>query len=427
MPRTRLRRSARTAGAATTVCAATSSAGRWAAPSFREKLFYFGGYQGTRVNVTPTDFFQFVPTPAMLAGDFTAITSPACNAGRTIALRAPFVGTRVAPSLFSPAARNLQGRLPAPDQRLRPGLLRSEDREYRAPGDRSSRLPVEQQPLDLRPLPACAVPVGARQRSEQRAGLRERPDRRHHSLARDRRHVAARIEYRQFVPRDLQQRRYSSRTTCPSSITGRSGSGTSPFLCPTSDRIACRVVFRWGRRVPGPAGTRRQHSRSAMTSASSADSTSSEWGSTSSVRRLDGDSIGAGAGNFVFNGSFAGLGLADFLLGRPSAFNQAQPFTPAGHTNYVGSYVQDAWTVTSKLTLNIGLRWDPFFPVQERPRAFQSLQPRMVPQRAFAAHGSRMLRSACCTTVILASRTNRICRTSHRVWPRRRICWATDV
>ena len=56
------------------------------------KLFYFGAYQGTRVNVTPTDFFQFVPTPAMMAGDFTAITSPACNAGRTIALRAPFVG-----------------------------------------------------------------------------------------------------------------------------------------------------------------------------------------------------------------------------------------------------------------------------------------------------------------------------------------------
>ena len=64
----------------------------------------------------------------------------------------------------------------------------------------------------------------------------------------------------------------------------------------------------------------------------------------------------------MFNGTFTGLGLADFLLGRPSAFNQAQLFTPTGHMNYVGSYVQDAWTATPNLTLNIGLRWDPFFP-----------------------------------------------------------------
>ena len=52
------------------------------------KLFYFAGYQATRVNVTPTSFFQFVPTAAMLAGDFSAFTSPACNSGRSIALRA---------------------------------------------------------------------------------------------------------------------------------------------------------------------------------------------------------------------------------------------------------------------------------------------------------------------------------------------------
>ena len=66
--------------------------------------------------------------------------------------------TRCRPALFSPAALNLAARLPKPDQRLRPGLLRSEDRELRAPGARPRRLPVEQQPLDLRPLPARAVP-----------------------------------------------------------------------------------------------------------------------------------------------------------------------------------------------------------------------------------------------------------------------------
>ena len=47
---------------------------------------------------------SFVPTAAMLAGDFTAFASPACNAGRQITLRAPFVNNRIDPALFSKAA-----------------------------------------------------------------------------------------------------------------------------------------------------------------------------------------------------------------------------------------------------------------------------------------------------------------------------------
>ena len=46
----------------------------------RNKLFFFGGYQGTTVRQDPTDMREFVPTAAMLAGDFTAFASPACNA-----------------------------------------------------------------------------------------------------------------------------------------------------------------------------------------------------------------------------------------------------------------------------------------------------------------------------------------------------------
>ena len=61
----------------------------------------------------PTDFTSKVPTAAMLAGDFTAFTSPACNRGQQIALRAPFVNNRIDPSLFSPAAMNIARQLPA--------------------------------------------------------------------------------------------------------------------------------------------------------------------------------------------------------------------------------------------------------------------------------------------------------------------------
>ena len=76
-------------------------------------MFFFGAYQGTKFRNTPSDFEAFVPTAAMLAGDFTAFASPACNQGRAIALRAPFVNNRVDPALFSPAAVNLAQRLPS--------------------------------------------------------------------------------------------------------------------------------------------------------------------------------------------------------------------------------------------------------------------------------------------------------------------------
>ena len=73
-------------------------------PIMKNKLFFFGGYQGNDVRQDPADSIAFVPTAAMLAGDFTAFTSPACNGGRQITLRAPFVNNRIDPALFSKPA-----------------------------------------------------------------------------------------------------------------------------------------------------------------------------------------------------------------------------------------------------------------------------------------------------------------------------------
>ena len=49
-------------------------------PIVHDKLFFFAGYQGTKTRQIPADLIAFVPTPAMLAGDWTAFTSAACNA-----------------------------------------------------------------------------------------------------------------------------------------------------------------------------------------------------------------------------------------------------------------------------------------------------------------------------------------------------------
>src|ERR1051326_5079222 len=70
-------------------------------PIMKNKLFFFGGYQGTKIRQDPPESLAFIPTSAMLAGDWTAFTSPQCNVGRQLTLRAPFVNNRTDPALYS--------------------------------------------------------------------------------------------------------------------------------------------------------------------------------------------------------------------------------------------------------------------------------------------------------------------------------------
>ena len=67
----------------------------------KDKLFFFAGYQETLLRQNNQDQETFLPTPAMLAGDFTTFTSIACNGGRQITLRAPFVNNHIDPGQFS--------------------------------------------------------------------------------------------------------------------------------------------------------------------------------------------------------------------------------------------------------------------------------------------------------------------------------------
>ncbi len=81
-------------------------------PVLKNKLFFFGGYQGTVTRTAGGGNIGFVPTPTMMAGDWTAFASPACNASRPINLLAPFANNRIDPSLYSKPAVNIVSRLP---------------------------------------------------------------------------------------------------------------------------------------------------------------------------------------------------------------------------------------------------------------------------------------------------------------------------
>ena len=99
--------------------------GTFGGPIVSDRVFFFGAFQGTRIRETPADLFAFVPTAAMLAGDFTTFASAPCNSGTARTLGAPFVGNRLDPSRISPAALNIARRLPADHRPVRPRQLQS--------------------------------------------------------------------------------------------------------------------------------------------------------------------------------------------------------------------------------------------------------------------------------------------------------------
>jgi len=66
-------------------------------------------------------------------------------------------------------------------------------------------------------------------------------------------------------------------------------------------------------------------------------------------------------GIFTFNGSFTGYGQSDFLLGTPFSSERLDPRTNRTLLDSeLGIFVQDTFKVSSKLTLEMGLRWDRF-------------------------------------------------------------------
>ncbi len=66
-------------------------------------------------------------------------------------------------------------------------------------------------------------------------------------------------------------------------------------------------------------------------------------------------------GQFTFNGAETGLDFADYLLGdvdNIGGFIQASLQLLDTRSNYVGAYAEDSWRVFPNLTLNYGLRWE---------------------------------------------------------------------
>ena len=328
-------------------------------PIVQNKLFFFGAYQGTIVRQDPLDTISFVPTAAMLAGDFTAFASAACNAGRAIVLKAPFVNNRVDPALFSKPAVLIANKLPKtsdPCGRTTFGNPKQEN-DHMAIGRIDYQRSANHSIFGRYLLDRVRIPAGYDVNKSLlisgTPGLGKAGMAQAFTLG-DTYLISASVVN---VIR-LTANRVAGAKTAPdfsNAGVGPKEVGIKAFTYqPYHHQYAVTGGFSSGYAGAGPTNTaifggsddlsvlrgNHQFAFGAQTSA---------WWSNQYADPY-------ASPNYSFNGQTTGLGMADFFMGNASSFAMGTFQEMYTRAKYVGLYGADTWKLNPKLTLSYGLR-----------------------------------------------------------------------
>jgi carboxypeptidase family protein len=331
-------------------------------PIVRDRLFFFGGYQGTVRRQVPASNLSYVPTAQMLAGDFTTITSPQC-AGRQINLGAPFVGNRIDPARFSPAAVNLVKKLPTTTDPC--GQI-----TYASATNQDEHMPVvridyqmsQSQTIfgrylgDKVTVPAPWSGPGDNILKTGDAGTNDK----FYSLVLGHTQVissalvnALRVNYDTSKSFRGQNPGFFS----PADV------GVKMYSYPPADQFSITVTDAFAIESGGATLRQGNHKAYGVSDDLSWVKGSHQLGFGANVRHWKFNTLSTSrtGGSWTVDGSATGLSMADLLVGRVSRLEIGGPNVLDIHNWYLGTYAEDSWRASSRVTINGGLRWEPYF------------------------------------------------------------------
>ena len=336
--------------------------GTMGGPIVRDKLFFFGAYQGTIRRQLPATNIQFIPTPQMVAGDFTAFASAACNGGRQINLAAPFAGNRIDPARFSPAALNLIKRLPTTTDPC--GQITYESSENQDEHQPIARLDYQLshgQSIFGRYLGTrITIPPGygggtANILTSNTAGSYNLL----HSVS-----IGDTMVLSQALVNSVRAtinythvKRYQNPLFQPSDV------GIKLYSYPPGAQFPLTVNGAFS--LQSGQATKREEFNTvyAMSDDLTLVKGSHQLGFGGLVQYWHGNftSSSRTGGNWIVDGHVSGNALADFMIGRIASVEHGGPNILNIVNWYTGWYGQDSWRAADRVTVNAGLRWEPYF------------------------------------------------------------------
>jgi hypothetical protein len=336
-------------------------------PIVRNKMFLFSGFQATRERTAPPQSKSYVPTAAVLSGDFSVIDGAGCQSSHVAkqlkdpATGVPYANNFIDPRKFNAPAVAILKQVPTSTDPC--GLityaLSSPKNENQYIGRADWAMSDKQSVFGryfIADYANPAVDASKNLLNSGRSGLQQRAQ----SIV-----LGDQYTFNPYLLNafHLGFVRLSVHRAQAPGMSSPTKYGVNMYNA-TDDYadIAVTNYFAIGGGSNAPATFIRNQWQIAddmdLTKGRHHMSFGAEW----ITGQMDETNIQFANGTFSFDGSRSGDALADFLLGAVNTVTDSNTFRADLRQKYIGAYFEDGLQLGRRLNIHLGVRWEPSLP-----------------------------------------------------------------